>query len=574
MIWDQNYLLFGHGLGFSAAIAAIPIFVLLLLLGVLRKPAWLAGLIGMGAAFILAVAGYHMPVVTAASAAADGAAFGLFPISWLVFWAIALYRVSVETGKFSIIKDSTGRLTSDPRLQGILIAFAFGAFMEGAAGFGTPIAIGAAMLTGLGFSAYRAAAICLLANAAPGAFGGIGIPIITLAGTTGLPVDKLSAAAGFLCAPLSFITPAYLILAMGGFGSLSGVWLPVLLVGGVFAGTQFWVATFLGAPLTDIIASFAAMVTLVLLLRFWQPKERHATVTRNFTHGAKPHLESAVVAAAPPAQKAHAGELAFDNLPEQPNAPAEHTLGEILYAWLPYALLVICILLWGVKPFQVMLDKVSVLAPWPHLHNMVRRMPPIVKVPTPYPALFNINWLSAAGTACMVATLLSAIALKMRFLSFLRLLLSVVHQLVLPTVTVTSVLALAFLMNYSGATVTLGLTLAATGKLFPFFGVCLGWLGVFLTGSDTSANALFGSLQVVTATRLGFNPILLASSNAAGGVVGKIISLQSIAVAAAATGMSVADQAKLFRFTLKHSVVFAALIGGMALLSAYVLHVI
>jgi lactate permease len=265
--------------------------------------------------------------------------------------------------------------------------------------------------------------------------------------------------------------------------------------------------------------------------------------------------------------------LTFDNILKQPAPRAEYTLSEILYAWLPYALLVVCVLLWGVKPFQVMLDKVTVHMPWPYLHNLVRRMPPIVKAPTLYPALFNINWFSAAGTACMVATVLSAISLRMSFSHFVRLLWSVLRQLFLPIVTVSSVLALAFLMNYSGATATLGLLFAATGAMFPFFGVCLGWLGVFLTGSDTSANALFGSLQVVTATRLGLSPVLMAAANASGGVVGKMISLQSIAVAAAATGMSVADQAKLFRFTLKHSFVLTALIGGLALFYAYVVHV-
>jgi L-lactate transport len=572
VIWDQRYLLFGQGLGFSAAIAAIPIFALLILLGVLRKPAWIAGLVGVGATFIVATAGYHMPVGNALSAAANGAAFGLFPICWIIYWAIVLYRISVDTGKFSIIKDTTGRLTSDPRLQGILIAFAFGAFIEGAGGFGTPIAIGAAMLAGLGFSAYRASAMCLLANSAPGAFGAIGIPVITLAGITALPLDKLSAATAALCAPLSLITPAYIVVAMGGFGALSGIWLPVVLVGAVFAVTQLAVAALLGPQLVDIMASFAAMVTLVVLLRFWQPKERDAAAMRRDKLGPEPDLEAPTLAAAHDSNKTQTGKLAFDNILEQPAPRADYTLGEILYAWLPYALLVVCVLLWSVKPFQVVLDKASILAPWPYLHNVVRRMPPIVKAPTLYPALFNINWFSAAGTACMVATVLSAIFLRMSFLGFVRLLWSVVRQLLLPIVTVASVLALAFLMNYSGATATLGLFFAATGAMFPFFGVCLGWLGVFLTGSDTSANALFGGLQVITAARLGFSPILMAAANASGGVVGKMISLQSIAVAAAATGMSVADQAKLFRFTLKHSIVLVALIGGLALFYAYVLH--
>ena len=267
---------------------------------------------------------------------------------------------------------------------------------------------------------------------------------------------RLSAATAALCAPLSLITPAYIVVAMGGFGALSGIWLPVLLVGAVFAVTQLAVAALLGPQLVDIMASFAAMVTLVVLLRFWQPKERDAAAMRRDKLGPEPDLEAPTLAAAHDSNKTQTGELAFDNILEQPAPRAEYTLGEILYAWLPYALLVVCVLLWGVKPFQVMLDKVTVHMPWPYLHNLVRRMPPIVKAPTLYPALFNINWFSAAGTACMVATVLSAIFLRMSFLGFVRLLWSVVRQLLLPIVTVASVLALAFLMNYSGATATLG----------------------------------------------------------------------------------------------------------------------
>ncbi|MBT9332196.1 L-lactate permease [Paracidobacterium acidisoli] len=541
MHWSQTYLLFGKGLAFSAALAATPVLTLLLLLGVFRKAAWIAGLSGLGVTFLLAIGAYHMPTLTAVSAAMDGAAFGLFPISWIVFWAIALFRVTEETGKFEIIKDSVSRLTPDRRLQALLIAFAFGAFIEGAAGFGTPVAIAATMLTGLGFSAFGASALCLLANTAPVAFGSIGIPVVTLAGTTGLPLDKLSAAVGSFCAPVSLILPAYLVIAMWGMRGISGIWLPAGVAGVVFASVQFFVSHHVGPQLTDILASLTAMIALVVLLRVWHPTAEQTA------------------------------EYAFEK-PKATGKIPEHTTLQVMYAWLPYGLLVICVLLWGYKPIQTFLNLGTYSFHWPFLHNVVRRMAPIVNRATPYPAVFNLNWFSASGTSCMTATVLSAICLRMSPRHFFRVLVSVAWTLLLPTVTVTSVLAIAFLMNYCGATATLGLAFSATGVLFPFFGSMLGWLGVFLTGSDTSSNALFGNLQVITAGRLGLDPILLAATNSAGGVMGKMISLQTIAVAAAATGLSVSDQAKLFRFTLKHSILLASVIGALALLYVYAFH--
>jgi L-lactate transport len=538
MIWDQSYFPFGLGLGISVLIAATPIFALLLLLGVMRKAAWVAGLWGLGVTFVLAVAVYRMPAVTAVSAAANGAAFGLFPISWIVFWAIALFRVTEVTGKFEIIKDSIARLTADPRRQALLIGFAFGAFLEGAAGFGTPVAIAATMLTGLGFSPFRASAICLLANTAPVAFGSIGIPLVTLAGTTGLPLDRLSGAVGRLCAPISLLLPAYIIAATWGFSSVSELWLPVTLAGVTFAGLQFLVSNFIGPQLTDIVSAISAMAVLVMSFRMWPAKDGASLASS-------------------------------EEQSEFQREGGPYGLGQIAYAWLPYVLLVACVLLWGYKPIQSLLNSVSVAVPWSLLHDMVRRVPPIVTAPSPYHAIFNLNWFSAAGTSCMVATLLSAICLRLSLRSFLRLLFGVTRQLLLPTATVALVLAIAFLMNYCGATATLGLGFAAAGAAFPFCSALLGWLGVFLTGSDTSSNALFGNLQVVTAGRLGLDPVLMAAANSAGGVMGKMISLQTIAVAAAATGITVADQARLFRFTLKHSILLVSLVGLLALLYSY-----
>jgi L-lactate transport len=545
MMWSQSYFLFGMNLALSALIAAVPIFTLLFLLGVLRKPAWMAGLAGLSISIVLAIGGYHMPATMALSAAANGAAFGLFPISWIVFWAIALFRLTVDTGKFAIIKESVGRLTSDRRLQALLIAFAFGAFIEGAAGFGTPVAIAAAMLTGLGFPPFRAAAICLLANTAPVAFGSIGIPLITLAGITGLPLDKLSGAAGRLCAPVSLIIPAYLVLAIGGVSALRGSWLPALVAGVSFASTQFLVSNFIGPQLTDIGASLVAMASLVVVSRFWKPKDGDTYINQST-------------------------ETPIQDSRQRGNP---YTTGEVLYAWLPYAFLVLCVLLWGFKPFQGRLDLVNISFHWPMLHDFVLRMPPITKTPSPYHAIYNFNWLSASGTSCMVATLLSALALRVSPGQFLGILLATARQLFLPTVTVTSVLAMAFLLNYCGATSTFGMAFASTGVLFPFFSAILGWIGVFLTGSDTSANALFGNLQVVTASRLSLDPVLLAAANSVGGVMGKMISLQTISIAAAATSMSTEDQSKLFRFTLRHSVLLVCVIGCLVMFYAYVLHI-
>jgi len=542
--WNQTYFLFGQGLGISAIIAALPVFTLLALLGIFRKPAWVAGLSGLAVTFILATAGYGMPSGMAISAAAYGAAFGLFPICWIVFWAIVLYRVTLDTGKFEIIKHSVGSLTTDPRLQALLIAFAFGAFVEGAAGFGTPVAVAAAMLTGLGMSPFAASAACLLANTAPVAFGSIGIPVITLAGITGLPLQQVSAAVGHLCAPVSLFIPTYLTLAMGGKRALRAVWPAALVAGASFAVVQFVVSNYVAAQLTDILASLSAIGALIALLRVWRPAEL---------------------------QLAEAAAAGNGRTEVRPPKHQHHAASEIVAAWMPYVFLVIFVLLWGYKPVQTALNAVTQTLAWPYLHNLVHRMPPVVAKPSPYGAMFTLNWMSASGSSCMFATLLSAIFLRLHPAAFVRLLGSVARQLFLPIVTVAAVLALAFLMNYSGATGTLGLAFASTGAMFPFFSAMLGWLGVFLTGSDTSANALFGSLQVVTAHKLGLNPALMAGGNSTGGVMGKMISLQTIAVAAAATNMSVADQAKLFRFTLKHSIVLAAIVGLIVLFYAYVL---
>lgn len=534
-MWQQNYTPIAESIALSSIAAAVPIFVLLFLLGVLRKPAWIAALSGLAAAAAVALAVYGMPANLLAGAVTYGAAFGLFPIAWVVFWAVVLYRVTVETGKFEIIKDSVGSLTPDRRLQALLIAFAFGAFIEGAAGFGTPVAVAAAMLTGLGFSPFYAAGICLLANTAPVAFGSIGTPLLTLNGITGLPLLDLSANVGRICAPISLIVPAYLVLVMGGFRAFVPVIPAALLCGVTFSATQLFVSNHIGPQLTDILSSLAAMGALVVLLKIWKPVN---------------HFEL------PGATKVA--------------APRSHGAGAIFVAWLPYTLLVVLVLLWGIEGVKTVLNQATFTFNWPGLHNLIERMPPAAVKPSSYAAGYTFNIAAASGTACLIASFLSALLLRMSVRKFASVVWMTARQLMFSIITIAAVLALAFLMNYSGATVTLGLAFAASGALFPFFSSLLGWLGVFLTGSDTSSNALFGNLQVVTAHKLGMNPILMAASNSSGGVMGKMISLQSIAVAAAATGMPRDDEAKLFRFTLKHSIFLASLLGLLVTFYSYV----
>jgi lactate permease len=550
-MWQQNYEPVGGSLALSALVAAIPIVALFLMLGVWRKPAWMSALGALGSALVVALTVYGMPLRLAVMSSLSGAAYGLFPIAWIVFSSIMLYRLAVDTGKFEIIKDSVGRLTDDRRLQAMFIAFSFGAFIEGAAGFGAPVAVAGAMLAGLGFNPFYAAGICLLANTAPVAFGSIGIPVTTLANVTGLPVLPLSAMVGRLCAMISILIPGYLMVVMAGPTRALEV-LPAIVACGVsFAGMQFFISNFLGPELTDIMSSLTCIVVMVALLKLWRPK----TIMR--LEGDRP-----VTAAL----KTHSGR-------------------EIFVAWLPYLLLVTFVLAWGEPDIKAAFDRWTngLLGSWlprnpgtlnglnvPGLHNLITRIPPVTPKPAPYAAVFTFNWLSASGTACFLATMAAALLLRVKPSKVVQIYKATFRQLSFAMATIATMLGLAYLMNYSGMTSTLGLALAATGGAFPFFSAVVGWLGVFLTGSDTSANALFGNLQVVTANALGLNPVLTASVNSAAGVMGKMISVQSIAVAVAATGMTSADESRLFRFTIRHSVLLMAIMGLLAMLFAYV----
>jgi len=551
-MWQHNYEPVGASLGVSALVAAIPIVALFLMLGVLRKPAWMSALAALGSALVVALGAYGMPLKLAILSTLYGAAYGLFPIAWVVFSSIMLYRLAVDTGKFEIIKDSVGTLTDDRRLQAMFIAFSFGAFIEGAAGFGAPVAISGAMLAGLGFDPFYAAGICLLANTAPVAFGSIGIPVVTLANVTGLPVLALSAMVGRLCALISVFIPGYLLVVMAGPARALEV-LPAIVACGVsFAGMQFFVSNYVGPELTDIMSSLTCIIVMVAVLKLWRPARimrlegDHDSITRG---------------------KVHSG-------------------GEIFTAWLPYLLLVVVVLAWGEPAIKGGFDRWThgLLPAWlprnagvlnglnvPGLHNLITRIPPVTAQPSPYAAVFTFNWLTASGTACFIATMVAALLLGVRPAKFVDIYVATFRQLSFAILSIALMLGLAQLMNYSGMTSTLGLALATTGGAFPFFSAVVGWMGVFLTGSDTSANALFGNLQVVTANALGLSPILMASVNSAAGVMGKMISIQSIAVAVAATGMTSADESRLFRFTIKHSVLLMALMGLIAMLFAYVL---
>lgn len=534
LMWQHDYTPVAHSLAWSAVCAALPMLVLLFLLAILRRPAWISALASLGVAILVALFFYRMPAKQVLAATTFGMAHGLLPTGWITFAALLLYRLTLETGQFEIIKASLAKLAADPRLQATLIGFAFGALIEGAAGSGVPVAVCAAMLTGLGFDRLRAAGICLLANTAPVAFGAIGLPIIMLQKSTGLDMMSLSTAAGRISAPLSLCVPAYMVVLVAGWKGLRGVLPAALVCGGSFAAVQLLVSNFVGPQLTDILAAIVAMISLVVLFRFWRPKDTPA-----------------VPATSIPAER-------MDR-------------GKVFRAWLPYLLLAICVLCWGYPAINRVLLKASIVIEWPGLHRVIMRIPPVVAAPAPYDARYSFDWLSSPGTACLVAGILSAMFAGMSARRFGAVFASTLKQMALPLVTIASILALGGLMNYSGATSTLGLAFAATGALFSFFSPLLGWIGVFLTGSDASSNFIFGNLQTTAARQVGLNPVLTAAANSAGGVMGKMISVQSIAVAAAATGMPPSEESKLFRFTFWHSVLLVCAIGLVTTLYAYVI---
>ncbi len=534
MTWVQQYNPLGN-LGLSALVAAIPLFILLYMLGIRRSKGHYAALYATLAAVLLAIFVWRMPAGLAISATLNGMAFGLFPIVWIVISAIWVYNMSVESGEFEIIKNSLACITDDRRLQALFIAFAFGSFIEGTAGFGTPVAITAAMLVGLGFNHRYAAGVCLIANTAPVAFGAIGIPIVVAAGVTGLDMMHISKIVGRQLPFLSLIVPLWLAVTMSGWKRSMEV-LPAIIVAGLcFAVTQFLVSNFVGPYLPDIISAIVTIIGLGIFLRVWKPS------------------------------------ATFHFADEEPAGPVtcRFSAGEVVRAWLPYAILAVMVFLWGLESVKAVLAPIGGKFNWPLLHNLVTKTAPVVAKDSPYPAVYLVNIGSAAGTAIFIAGLLSVLIIpNYGFGRAFACLMRTIKQLRFPIMTISLILGLAWIMNYSAMSSTLGLAFTATGVLFPFFSPFLGWLGVFLTGSDTSSNAVFTSLQKTTAQGIGVDPHLMVAANSSGGVTGKMISPQSIAVACAATGL-VGEEGAIFRWTFFHSLGMCAVIAVLTLLQAY-----
>ena len=550
-IWTQIYDPLGKLIPgmpdylFSALVAGIPLYILFYMLAFKRASGHKAALVGVASATLLAVLVWGMPAHLAISATANGVFFGLFPIVWIVVTAVWANNMTVESGEFEIIKASLAALTNDRRLQAIFIAFAFGAFIEGTAGFGTPVAITAAMLTGLGFNPVYAAGICLIANTAPVAFGAIGVPVIVAASTSGLDTQVISSIVGRQLPFLSLIVPVWLCVTMCGFRRTLEVVPALLTAGFCFAGAQFLVSNYHGPYLPDIISALVTIVGLVVLLHFWKPKR-----TWHFPDEHIDRTKSAV----------------------------HYKAGQVLRAWRSYLILAVLVFIWGLITFKNLVKPIDGFNfIWPMLDSLVAKNAPIVPddmVGTTlaiYPASFNFNIVSASGTAILLSGLLSAVIMpnygpRKAVVCFFK----TCRQLRFPILTITMILGLAYVMNYSGMSSSLGLAFTRTGALFPFFAPILGWLGVFLTGSDTSSNALFSGLQRTTAEAVGVDPHLTVAANSTGGVTGKMISPQSISVATAATGL-IGKEGNLFRFTLRHSLAMLLVICILTCLQAYAL---
>jgi lactate permease len=576
MTWTQIYNPLDNLL-VSALVASLPVVVLLGLLAFFHVKAHVAALAGLAVSLLVAVLIYGMPVSLAAASAANGAAFGLFPIGWIVLCAIFVYDITVETGKFEVVKDSIAGLADDRRIQALLIAFSFGAFIEGAAGFGTPVAISAAMLIGLGFKPLEAAGLALIGNTAPVAFGALGTPIIALARVTGLPLEDLSAMVGRQLPFFSVIVPFWLVWAMAGWKGMREVWPACLAAGASFGVVQFLVSNYHGPWVVDIAGAIVSILSLVVLLKFWRPRE-----SWRFAHE---RPEAASASSAPsssppprggwfePGAEATESDMGPEVVYEEatPAAPARrHTTREALVAWTPWIILSVLVFLWGLPQIKALLNGVSVFE-WrvPYLDKLILRAPPVVAAPKAEEAVFVFNWLSATGTSLLLTGVVSGLLLGLGPLKLTRLFGRTLWRVRWSLLTIAAMLALGFNTRYGGLDATMGLAFASTDFLFPFFSPLLGWLGVALTGSDTSSNVLFGNLQQITAQQVGVSPVLAAASNSTGGVMGKMIDAQSIVVAGVATGQQ-GGEGDILRYVFFHSVALAVLVGLLVLLQAYV----
>ena len=576
MQWTQNYDPVGHW-WLSTLLAALPIIVLFsLLAGFKVKPHWCA-IAGALTAMTVGIVFFKMPLTLAAISFGYGVAFGLLKIAWIVLAAVYLYDISVETGQFEIMKESVAGITPDRRLQVLLVAFCFGAFIEGAAGFGAPVAIAGAFMIGLGFKPFHAAALNLIANTAPVAWGAIGTPVHALAAVTALPESDLSAMIGRILPFTAVIVPFWLVRTMVGWKETFEVLPPILVVGISFSLTQFIWSNYVDSNLVDIMGGVVSIIAVVTFLRFWKPKR----IWRFDYDDKTPALP-------PPTGKTSdqmGGEWAAEQFDGYVKARS-YTAGQVLKAWMPFAVLSLFVLLWGLPSiklamnqattpaFRVVLPdgKVRPGAPgWdvPYLHNAVYRAAPVVTKPTPEAARYDFNWLSATGTACFLAAVASGLLLGVSPVRLLKIFGKTLVRMRLAMVAISFMLGLGYVTRYSGLDAVLGLAFTRTGWFYPFFGTFLGWLGVALTGSDTSSNALFGSLQRITSQQLGVDPVLMCAANSAGGVMGKMVDAQSITIATAATEQ-VGNEGIIFRFVAWHSVALGAIVGIIVLLYAYV----
>jgi lactate permease len=556
--WNQNYDPLGYW-WLSTLVAALPIIVLLGLLAGLRVRAHLCAVAGAATAIICAIIVFKMPASLALSSFFYGSAFGLLKIVWIVIAAVFLYDISVDTGQFEIMKQSVAAITPDRRLQLLLVAFCFGAFIEGCAGFGAPVAIAGAFMIGLGFKPFQAAALNLIANTAPVAWGAIGTPVHALASVTSLPESDLSAMIGRILPITAIIVPFWLVRAMVSWSETLEVLPAILVVGGSFAATQWFWSNHMDSNLVDIAAGVVSLVATMLFLRVWQPK-------RIWRFEDERQEDAAKVARNEVAKR--------------------YTAGQTARAWLPFAILSVVVLVWGLPAIKLAMNKATtpafkVMMPdgkarpgaagwdWPYLHNKVFRTAPVVQKPTAEGARFDFNWLTATGTGCFLSAILAGLLLGVSPGRLLQIFGRTLVRLRFAIVAMTCMLGLGYVTRYSGMDAVLGLAFTRTGWFFPFFGTFIGWLGVALTGSDTSSNVLFGGLQKITAQQLNLSPILMCATNSAGGVMGKMIDAQSICIATAATNQ-VGNEGSIFRFVFWHSVALAAIVGIIVMMYAYV----
>ncbi len=576
MHWNQVYDPFGHW-WLSTLVAALPILVLFGLLAGLKVKPHLCAIAGALTAIAVAVIFFGMPLSLAAMSFGYGVAFGLLKIAWIVLAAVFLYDISVETGQFEIMKESIAGITADRRLQVLLVAFCFGAFIEGAAGFGAPVAIAGAFMIGLGFRPFHAAALNLIANTAPVAWGAIGTPVHTLAAVTSLPESDLNAMIGRILPFTAVIVPFWLVRTMVGWRETFEVLPAILVVGFSFGLTQFFWSNFVDSNLVDIMGGVVSIVATVAFLHLWKPKR-----VWRFDYDQKE-------APLPPPTAEITDQFGGQWAPKEFDGLAQvrsYSVGQVLKAWMPFAILSLFVLLWGLPSIKLAINKATtpafkVMLPdgkvrpgppgWdvPILHNAVYRSAPVVSKPTPEAARYDFNWLSATGTGCFLAAIVSGLLLGM---SPVRLAKTFWHTLVrmrLAVIAISFMLGLGYVTRYSGLDAVLGLAFTRTGWAYPFFGTFLGWLGVALTGSDTSSNALFGSLQKITSQQLGIDPILMCAANSAGGVMGKMVDAQSITIATAATEQ-VGNEGTIFRFVVWHSVALGSIVGIIVMLYAYV----